>query len=415
MLFFYNILVHLTGFALRGIALFSKKIELFVVGRNHVFDDLKNAFKQEDSVIWFHAASLGEFEQGRPVIEKLKSIYPKHKLLLTFFSPSGYEIRKNYDVADKVVYLPLDTRKNAQKFVEMVRPDMAVFIKYEFWPNFLRELKKQHTHTILISGIFRKEQSFFKWYGAWMKASLETFHHFFVQDIPSRELLSSIGFNNVTISGDTRFDRVFEITRQDIKLPYLDNFKNHKRTLVAGSTWPKDEELLVNFINTHSNEGQKFIIVPHNIHKESIQQLKKNILKPTILFSEKEGKTLEKYQVFIVDTIGLLSKIYKYADMAYVGGGFGSGIHNILEPATFGVPILIGPEYKRFKEAVEMITLGACFTVKDNKSFNNIAQKLLNDDAYRVSCGSISKEYVIKNIGATKLIITYITGIISKK
>ncbi len=415
MYFLYNISVYIIGFLLKIIAPFNKKINLFVAGRKNVFEKLEAAIKPNDTIIWFHCASLGEFEQGRPIIEKAKQRYPNHKILLTFFSPSGYEIRKNYGCADFVAYLPLDTKKNAQRLLQIINPEIAIFIKYEFWPNLLKVLRSQNIKTILVSGIFRKEQSFFKSYGRWMRKSLQTFDHFFVQNNRSKGLLESIGFLNVTVSGDTRFDRVFDITQQDNTLAFAERFTGRHITLIAGSTWPKDEELLVSYINTNADANQKFIIAPHNINANDILKLKERISKNTILYSERKNKRLEDYQVLIIDTIGLLSKIYNYADIAYVGGGFGSGIHNILEPATFGVPILIGPTYHKFKEAVDLVKLGACEVITNQSEFNAIATTLFTNAKIRKQKGAVSGNYILKNVGATDIIVKYLDNTINKK
>ena len=415
MYFLYNITVHLIGFILKGITFFNKKIKLFVTGRKAIFKVLEAQFSKTDKIIWFHCASLGEFEQGRPIIEKIKSqkSNPKsefynHKILLTFFSPSGYEIRKDYALADVVCYLPLDTKKNAKKFVDLIHPEIAIFVKYEFWPNLLRELKRKEIKTILVSGIFRENQSFFKWYGGWMQKSLTAFNHFFVQNNDSKTLLNSIGFTNVTLGGDTRFDRVFDITTQEISLENIEKFKDNKPTLIAGSTWTKGEELLVDYINTIALENQKFIIAPHTITTSSIDKLKKSIIKNTLLFSEIEKHKVQDFQVLIIDSIGLLSKIYNYADISYVGGGFGVGIHNILEPATFGVPIIIGPNYHKFNEAKDLVNKGACMVVKDKLEFNTMLTKLFSTKEIRLSKGKLASDYILEQIGATKIIMDYI-------
>ncbi len=414
MYFLYNIIVNSANFILKIIAIFNKKIHLFIEGRKDVFKKLENHFSINDSVIWFHCASLGEFEQGRPIIEKTKSQYPNYKILVTFFSPSGYEIRKDYATADLVTYLPFDTKKNAKKFLEIVNPQLAIFIKYEFWPNLLKELQVKDVKTVLVSGIFRKNQSFFKNYGGWMKKSLKTFDHFFVQNQQSKDLLKEIGFENVTISGDTRFDRVYDITKQGNNLEFVKQFINNKTTLIAGSTWPKDEELLVNYINTQADANQKFIIAPHNIHKNEIEKLKESITKETVLYSDIDGKDLSTFQVFIIDTIGLLSKIYKHANIAYVGGGFGAGIHNLLEPATFGVPIIIGPNYHKFKEAKELIDGEACIVITNNSELNNELTMLFTNTNTRIDKGNIARNYVLDNTGATGVIIDYIDKVITK-
>ena len=415
MYFFYNITVHIVRFVLKRVAFLNEKLLLFVKGREDVFSKLKKHFSPNDNILWFHCASLGEFEQGRPIIEKCKREFQDYKILITFFSPSGYEIRKNYSEADLVTYLPLDTVKNMKLFLQIVNPKLAIFVKYEFWPNLLKQLKINQVSTILISGIFRKEQSFFKNYGGWMKKSLLSFDHFFVQDKNSEALLNNIGLKNVIVSGDTRFDRVFEITKQRISLEIIENFIDNKVTFIAGSTWPKDEELLINFINNESDSNQKFIIAPHNINTNEIEKFKKSFSKKVVLYSESTNKNLSNFQVLIVDTIGLLSQIYNYADIAYVGGGFGAGIHNILEPATFGTPIIIGPNYHKFKEAKELVNKGACKVITKDSEFKIILNNLFNDTVSRKNIGQISRNYINENIGSSNIIYEYINKRISKK
>ncbi len=411
--FLYNILTILAQVFLKVIALFNKKIQLFVTGRKSTFQTLSDNISKKDKTIWIHCASLGEFEQGRPIIEKLKAIYKNHKIVLTFFSPSGYEVRKNYIVADVVCYLPLDTKSNAKKFIELVHPEMAIFVKYEFWPNFLKELNRNNIETILVSGIFRKDQQFFKPFGKWMRKSLQTFSHFFVQDTNSKKLLQAIDFKNITISGDTRFDRVFEITNQNNSLDFIEEFKQNQPTLVAGSTWKEDEKYLVDYINSKMSTAEKIIIAPHNIHPKAVKALQQSINKKTVLFSEKEKQDIQDAQVFIIDSIGILTKIYSYANIAYVGGGFETGLHNVLEPATFGVPILIGPKHDKFKEAVDLVNLGGCIVIKSQKEFDNQLQNLFFDVNYRQEKGKITKTYITQNIGATTKILEYIATKIS--
>lgn len=377
-------------------------------GRKDVFQNLKIQFIDNENVIWFHCASLGEFEQGRPIMEKLKVQDPSVKILVTFFSPSGYEVRKNYSFAEVVSYLPLDTKKKAKKFIEIVNPKIAIFVKYEFWPNILNELKLHGIDTILVSGIFRKDQVFFKWYGSWMKNSLNSFNHFFLQNEDSKNLLSAIGFKNSTVNGDTRFDRVFEITRQDNHLEFIDKFVTSKRVLVAGSTWPKDEELITNYINNHTSNDEKYIIAPHNINPKEVEQLINSITKKTILYSEKDKQNKFDAQVLIIDSIGILTKVYSYASIVYVGGGFGTGIHNILEPASFGVPILIGPNYHKFKEAKDLVDLGVCEVINSSKELNSQLKVLFNSPDAINKKGKEAKEYVLKNKGASQKIIDYI-------
>ena len=403
MFFLYNLLAIIAGYALQLVALFSPKMKLFMEGRKTVFDTLTHKISPTDKTIWFHAASLGEYEQGLPIMEKIRALYPNHKIVLTFFSPSGYEIRKNTKAADVVVYLPLDTQSNAKRFLELVRPEMVFFVKYEYWPNYLAGLKKNNTPTYLISGLFREKQVFFKWYGGFYRKALQAFTHFFVQDNGSKELLKTINIHNVTVSGDTRFDRVSEILERDNNLPFIEEFKNDTITIVAGSSWPKDESMLIDFIN--SAENTKFIIAPHNIKTDQIQELKGSITKKTILFSEKEGKNLADYEVFIIDTIGILGKIYSYADVAYVGGGFGtSGLHNILEPAAFGVPIVIGPNHQKFPEAVAMIHMGGCIAVSNKKEMEDTLSSLIHNDDYRLETGHRAGTFVSMNRGAVGII-----------
>jgi 3-deoxy-D-manno-octulosonic-acid transferase len=404
--FLYNILIFKATLLLQILAIFSKKLKLFVDGRKQTFSKIE-ALKNEN-VIWFHAASLGEFEQARPIIEELKKNFNQYKILVTFFSPSGYEIRKNYNLADVICYLPLDSRSNARKFVEIVNPKFAIFIKYEFWPNLLNELKLKEIPTILVSGILREKQIFFKYYGGFMRESLKAFNHFFVQDRNSKNLLGSINFENVTIAGDTRFDRVFEILEQDNTLDFIDEFKNDQYTIVAGSTWQEDEELLVNYINNEASEEEKFIIAPHNIKQEAILELQKSINKKTVLYSAKADENLSEYTVFIIDTIGLLTKIYASADIAYVGGGLKTGLHNILEPATFGIPIVIGNKYDKFKEAVDLVDLNGCISIHNKDEFSSVFIKLKSDEDYRKSIGKINQKYIQENLGATKIIINYL-------
>ncbi|CAL2086180.1 3-deoxy-D-manno-octulosonic acid transferase [Tenacibaculum sp. 190524A05c] len=408
MLFIYNLIIHIVYFFIKIIALFNAKLKLFVDGRKETFRALES-IKTNDKVFWIHAASLGEFEQARPIIEQLKSLYSDYKIVVTFFSPSGYEIRKNYDLADVVCYLPFDTSKNVKRFIKQVHPDLAIIVKYEFWPNLLNELRKTKTKTILVSGIFRKDQLFFKSYGKWMRNFLSAFNHFFVQNKSSKELLHQVNFNNVTVSGDTRFDRVHKILNQDNTIDFIEDFKSNTYTVIAGSTWKEDEDLLVNYINEVATDEEKFIIAPHKINSESIESLRKSILKKTILYSERNNVDLKDYQVFIVDTIGLLTKIYAYANAAYVGGGLATGLHNILEPATFGVPVIFGGnKYQKFNEAIELLELGGSKTIINQKDLNSILVSLKKDITLRIAMGENCKKYISNNIGATPTILEYI-------
>jgi 3-deoxy-D-manno-octulosonic-acid transferase len=412
MLFIYNLIVVLADFILKIVALFNNKIRLFVDGRKPVFKILSNKIKAYDKTIWFHAASLGEYEQGLPVMERMKSRFPNHLIVLTFFSPSGYEVRKNNNIANVTVYLPLDTQSNVNQFLKLVRPDMVFFIKYEYWPNYLNALQNKEIPTYLISGIFREKQVFFKWYGSFYKKALDAFEHFFVQNSSSKELLLKLGKTNVTVSGDTRFDRVTEILKQNNALDFIEEFKNNSLTVVIGSSWPKDEALLVNYIKTANNV--KFIIAPHNINKDQIANLQNQISKKTVLFSSLNLKDvgaskLTDYDVFIIDTIGILTKIYSYADIVYVGGGFGNpGVHNILEPATYGVPIVIGPNYSHFAEATALVKMEGCISIANQEDLNEALDKLSQNAAVRYEKGHICSTFVEMNKNASETIMNYI-------
>lgn len=404
----YNILTYVAAFHLKIIANFNTKLHLGVEGRKNSFKILKSNISSQDKVIWFHCASLGEYEQGLPVFEEIKKLYPHHKIVLSFFSPSGFEIRKKNPLTDIVVYLPWDTEYNAKTFLNFVHPDLVIFVKYEIWPNYLNELKRRKIRTILISSLFRKEQLFFKFYGGLMRNSLTVFEHIFVQDENSKELLKSIGFTNVTISGDTRFDRVYNQLQIDNTLGFIKEFKQDKLCIVAGSTWPEDEALIIDYINSAS-EDLKFIIAPHNIKPKQIETLKNSIQKKTILFSEKERLDVSDYPVFIIDTIGILSKIYSYADIVFVGGAVGNtGLHNTLEAAVFGVPIIIGKNHKKFPEANEMIKNGGMYAVSNQKEFDAILDSLALNTEKRVESGNLNATYITKKRGAVIQIIDYI-------
>lgn len=409
MLFLYNLIVFLAGIFLRIVALFSPKIKLFVEGRKNVFSVLEEKIKPEDRTIWFHSASLGEYEQGLPVIEKIKEKYPSHKIIVTFFSPSGYEVRKNNTVADVTIYLPLDTKNNAKRFLKAVHPELAFFIKYEFWLNYLNELEKNKIPTYLISGIFRDNQVFFKWYGGFYRNALTAFTYFFVQNEKSKQKVESLGFQNVIVSGDTRFDRVNAILERDNSLDYIEVFKDNQPVIVFGSSWPKDEALITEFIN-QADENIKFIIAPHNIKPDQISDLQSKITKSSVLFSEKDNKNLSQYNVFIIDTIGLLTKIYSYGTIAYVGGGFGNpGIHNILEPATFGIPIVIGPNYSNFAEAVSLVELKGCVVISDFQELKTAFDQLLTDKLFYKEKSEICRSFIQNNKGATETIMKVVS------
>ncbi|WP_396635663.1 3-deoxy-D-manno-octulosonic acid transferase [Maribacter sp. R77961] len=400
MLSIYNTVVFITWQLLKLLALANAKLALFVAGRKQTFSKLREEISNTDRTIWIHAASLGEYEQGLPIMQRLRLDYPDHKLVLTFFSPSGYEIKKNTPEADVVVYLPMDTKKKAIAFLDIAHPELVIFIKYEIWPNYLNALGNRKIPTLLISAVFRKSQLFFKGYGGFMRSSLKNFSHFYVQDNKSKELLQSIDLTNVTMTGDTRFDRVSEILERDNSLKFMDSFSKDHTCFVAGSTWPEDEKCIVDFINNLPNTT-KFVIAPHNVKTNLILSLKTSIKKNTKLFSEIEDIDLKTTQVLIIDTIGLLTKIYSYADIAYVGGGFATGLHNTLEPAVFGIPVIIGPNYSGFLEAENLVNLGGVIAIANNIEFNSIAEMLLNNEEKRTELGHLNGSYIEKNKGAS--------------
>ncbi len=370
---------------------------------------LEQELSVSDNIIWVHAASLGEYEQGVPVMEALKKQFPEHKILLTFFSPSGYNQKKNNTLSTYTTYLPLDTPKNAKRFVHTIKPEMAFFIKYEFWPNYLKELQKKQVKTYLISGVFRQKQPFFKWYGHWMTESLRTFDHFFVQDQKSMELIKSLGFNNFSLSGDTRFDRVSKQLEMDNNLEVVEIFKNKRPLLVCGSTWPEDEDLLLDFIMNYAPGKVKILIAPHQINTQKIDQLIAKIGLKSVKFSQHDIVNLVEKDVFIMDTIGLLGRTYSYADVAYVGGAAGTtGMHNILEPATFGIPILTGNNIDKFPEAEQLRRLAGLYTVSTALETSEMLKKLFEDANFRNKTGMVCGHFVQGKTGATAMIINYL-------
>lgn len=405
----YNIGVYLLYVGLQFASLFNEKIKKGITGRQNTFSILRKNIKTNDRTFWFHCASLGEYEQGLPLFKVLRDHFPEHKIVLSFFSPSGYEIRKNSPIANVVIYLPLDTKHNAKEFLDTVKPELTVFVKYDIWPNFLYELKKQKLRAILISANFRKNQSFFKFYGKPRREALFAFEHIFTQNEASKKLLESIHYNKATVSGDTRFDRVISQLDQDNYLEFVETFKQNKLCVVAGSTWPEDEALLIEFINREAPRDVKFIIAPHNIKFGQIKNIQDKLLVKSVLFSEKEERSLEEAQVFIVDTIGILSKIYSFADIAFVGGALGTtGLHNILEPAVFGIPIIIGNNHSKFPEAKAMISLNGVFSISNQKELNSILIELIENPIKRSFSGNVNSNYIQSNKGALCKILSYV-------
>ncbi len=395
-IFLFNGLAHL-------IAPFNSKASLWVKGRKNWAAKISEKIKPGDRIVWIHCASLGEFEQGRPVIEAIKKEMPEFRIMLTFFSPSGYEIRKNYSNADCISYLPADTPGNAAKFVKLVNPEFVIFVKYEFWHNYISALYERKIPLYLISGIFRPEQHFFKWYGTFFKGILKKFEKIFVQDKRSFELLTGNGIGNVFLAGDTRFDRVVQIAGTAKEIPLLEQFRGSEKLFLAGSSWKHDEEIIAQYINIYP-ERMKWVFAPHEIDENNIERLEKLFKDRVVRFSELNNVSLDA-RVMIIDNIGMLSSAYKYAYISAIGGGFGKGIHNILEPACWGIPVIFGPRYENFKEAVDLLRVGGAKSFQTFEGFKEILDIWLSDEkTYRISA-DIASKYVKENAGATEIII----------
>lgn len=398
----YNIGIGLYGTAVKIVSLKNAKARKMIVGHTETFNKLKENISPEDRPVWIHASSLGEFEQGRPMIEMIKRAYPNKKIVLTFFSPSGYEVRKNYDGVDVVVYLPFDTPRNAKKFVNIINPCMAIFIKYEFWGNYLQNLRRKGIPTFLISSIFRETQSFFKWYGYTFKKMLDCYTQIFVQNNESEQLLKSIGRENVEVMGDTRFDRVTDILTAAKSFPNIKAFGEKKPTIIIGSSWGPDEDIVIEYFNTH--DDWNLIIAPHVINSSRIAEIKGKIKRPVICLSETKKDEEIKTDCLILDCFGILSSCYRYAHVAYIGGGHGAGIHNINEAAVYGMPVIFGPNHHKFKEAHDLLDLGGAFVVNNPQEFDVVMSKFVEDPQYLKKSSDISHDYIQRNLGATKKI-----------
>ena len=350
-------------------------------------------------LIWMHTASLGEFEQGLPVLKRLHAAFPDHQILVTFFSPSGYEVKKTSLDPHLVTYLPMDTRSNAKRFLRTAKPDIALFVKYEVWPQFFREMQQQGIAILLLSALFRPRQAYFKWYGGFLRKALKRVSHFYVQDQASKELLASIGIPQVEISGDTRFDRVLEILESPRELGFMERFRGSRPCLVAGSSWPEDHQIMVPWMD---NMGEAcLVIAPHKVDSKTLEDLQSKLKKRAVRYSEIESVDLQQYDVLILDTIGLLTQAYRYADIAYVGGGFATGLHNTLEPAVYGIPVLIGPDYHDFREAEELVRAGGIQVVENSQELQNTVTRLMQSGEERRRIGSINTAYIQENMGAS--------------
>lgn len=405
----YNLSISLYRAGARIAALRSDKVRKMLRGQDDTWRILRESVMPGASYVWVHAASLGEFEQGRPLIERIKREHPDKRVLLTFFSPSGYEVRKDYKGADIVAYLPFDTARNACRLLDTINVEAALFIKYEFWGNYIHELHRRGVPTYLVSGIFRPGQTFFKPWGGMFRGILECYTLLFVQDEPSRQLLNGIGIENVTVAGDTRFDRVTDIMATAHDIPALDAFTADTPTvIVAGSTWPPDEAILIPYLNAHP--AIKAIIAPHEVKEGRMREIEAAATGRCVRLSQATPDETAKAQVLIIDGYGLLSSAYRYGRIAYVGGGFGVGIHNINEAAVYGMPVIFGPRYSKFKEAVDLVSLGGAFSVSDSGELNKALDRLTTDSDALAASSRIAGGYIRDNLGATDTVYEAIAG-----
>ncbi len=411
----YNLFISLYGLAISVASSFNPKAKLWKKGRKNWKKKLKEGISSHDKVIWMHCSSLGEFEQGRPVLERIRKAYPNHKIALSFFSPSGYEIRKNYEGADYIFYLPLDTPKNAKRLIKILHPEVLILVKYEYWYNLLGRLNKKGIPVVVISAVIKENNLFFRSWGSWFRKKMQSIDYFFVQDNDSENLLESIGIDQVTVSGDTRFDRVKEILDSSPKLEFVEKFKSDSKLIVAGSTWTDDEEILVNFINKNLPENWKVAFAPHNIDEKQIKSLSEKIHKKVAIYTKSDENQIENAEILVVDTIGMLTKIYAYADISYVGGGFTkTGVHNTLEPAVFGVPIIFGPNYENYFEAIDLLENQGAVRFIDQYDFDQKMTNLIEIEDERKLRGNAAENYIHRKPNSTELIIDYLKSLIKK-
>ena len=407
--FLYNTGISLYKLGVRAASLKNHKAKQLLEGQARTFSYLKERLTPGTRYIWIHAASLGEFEQGRPLIEMIKAKQPDAHIVLSFFSPSGYEVRKGYNMVDAVVYLPFDLPENVDKFINLVNPQMAIFIKYEFWGNYLKTLKRRGIPTYLVSAIFRPGQVFFKPWGGMFREVLSCFTTMFVQNAASRTLLNKIGFNNVEVAGDTRFDRVADVRNAAKDFPVVERFvSNSKFTLVAGSSWQPDEDIIVPYFNSHP--GMKLILAPHEFDKERLDALLVKFKRPVSLYSCASADEMEQCDALVVDCFGILSSLYRYGQVAYVGGGFGAGIHNVNEAAVYGMPVVFGPNHKKFREATDLIACGGGFAIDGDEAFAKVMDKMLSNKAFLEKSGTIADKYIQSHLGATDFVYANIFG-----
>ncbi len=414
-MFLYNLSIQLLNFGINISSIFKPKAKLWVNGRKNWEENLKLNVKnlQLENAVWIHCASLGEFEQGRPVIQKIREENPLQKIVLTFFSPSGFEIQKDFVAVDFVCYLPIDSKKNANRFLEILKPKVAIFVKYEFWLNFLFQLHERKIPTFLISTVIKKHQSFFKWYGGNFRKALLTYEAIYTQDLESIKLLNQLNYHNAKLAGDTRFDRVLDVCKSPKKIEFFDEFKKDAFVVIGGSTWQKDEEYLVDtYLNLKLKYPKlKLIIAPHEIDDSNIEKIKNLLIKNNIsfhLYSDNETEVI--HSVIVLNTIGILSSIYQYGNVAFIGGGFNNGIHNLLEPSVFGLPVLFGPNHHKFNEASELINLKAGFEISNSNDLINYLEKFINDNEYLNQTSQFSKNYVLENSGSSNVIYLGLSG-----
>jgi 3-deoxy-D-manno-octulosonic-acid transferase len=407
--FFYSIFLRLYRVAVGFSSIWNDKARKWIDGRKDIFEKMRLGVRDSKSgTVWVHCSSLGEFEQGKPLMEKIKRQYPNHKLLITFFSPSGYDIKKNYTGADYVFYLPMDSQRNAGKFLDIVKPTLVVFIKYDYWYYYLSEIRRRKINCLLVSAVFRKDQGFFKWYGGLQRKMLHCFTQIFVQNEESRKLLESIRINHCSVSGDTRFDTVVEISEKFEPVPLVESFISDNKAIVAGSTWPKDDELLQTAFHKLGSDNVKLIIAPHEIHNSHLDELKK-LFPVSIRFSELTSPASLAGNILIIDNIGMLSRLYRYAFITYVGGGFTKdGVHNVLEAAVYGKPVVFGDNYEKYKEAADLVRIGGAISISGSDELYKTLTGLLNDENDYDSRCNASKDYVQENKGATEEVLNYI-------
>ena len=406
-MWFYDLIMSLYAGLIRLVGWKYEKARLWSEGRRNLAQRMRNEIDPSARIVWVHVASLGEFEQGRPIIEEIRRQHPEYKILLTFFSPSGYEIRKNYAGADYIFYLPIDTRRNVRQFLDIAHPEIVIFVKYEFWLNMLSELRRRQIRTFIVSSIFRRNSVFFRPYGGAWRTALETFEVLFVQNEESKELLADLGFDNVAVTGDTRFDRVAEIARSARKVELIERFKGDRPVFIAGSSWGPDEELLIPLMN--DNPNLKFIIAPHEMEESRIARLLQETRGGAVRYTQcNETTDFSHTQLLVLDTVGMLASVYGTATWGYIGGGFGVGIHNTLEAATFGLPIAFGPNYKKFKEACDLISLGAARSIQNYEELAAWFAPLRDDAARLAEASRTARDYTQRHQGATRQIISTI-------